>query len=356
MLPSPLRRPLLLIDHLPPSPRRVPTALYERCNLSVLPEHVLTATDINCIVRMLSPLAMRALYSKAAQLQSMAQMSCRYLCELAPDYILPSMHMRLFEGLQAVTATHQTPMALQTLTLFTSFHIDLSTAPHHALSERSHSDVSPAARAALATGPRAMLEALQLALPGIDPNDLDKMASALRFYQQLCLFVPIAGPRWGQSSPTSPRKLTDFATAASAAASSPLSASLSGDREPTKAELDAIGFFSREKTIANLKAAGDDESLSAMEVQEEEATALSAWLPELANDIIRRLVRALDYFDKSSTDGGRDSRWSALYLMQWRHACSALFQQLSEELFEDNLPQVSLHVGRSKRKSAWWSV
>ena len=285
---------------------------------------------------------MRALYSKAAQLQSMAQMACRYLCELAPDYILPSMHMRLFEGLQAVTATHQTPMALQTLTLFTSFHIDLSTAPHHALCERSPSAISPAARAALATGPRAMLEALQLALPGIDPNDLDKMASALRFYQQLCLFVPIAGPRWGQCSPSSPKKGSDFATAASA--------DLSGDREPSKAELDAIGFFAREKTIAILKAAGDEESLNAMELQEEEASALSEWLPELANDIIRRLVRALDYFDKSSTDGGRDSRWSALYLMQWRHVCSALFQQLSEELLEDNLPQVSASAHVCKKQ------
>ena len=316
------------------------SGLYERSGITARAELSLLPADISVLVRMLSPLATRALYSKAPQLTSMAQMACRYLCELAPEFILPAMQVRLFEGLQAVTATHQTPMALQTLTLFTAFHVDLSTSTMHALSERQPTDVSPAARRALATGPRAMLEALQLAMPGIDPNDLDKMASALRFFQQLCLFVPIAGPRWAQA-PTS-----GASASPSAGKGAPLG-SLSGDATPSAETLDAIGLQSREQTRRALEALDEHEALDAMAMQEEEAGVLCEWMPEFAEEVVRRLVRALDYFDKSNADGGRDSKLQSLYLMQWRHTTSLFFQQLSEDLFENScLPQVLALLSR----------
>ena len=37
----------------------------------------------------------------------------------------------------------------------------------------------------LPSGPRAMRELLELALPGIDANDLEKMGSTLRFFEQV---------------------------------------------------------------------------------------------------------------------------------------------------------------------------
>ena len=95
---------------------------------------------------------------------------------------------------QAVTAIHQTPMALQTLALLTPMLLDLSTSPKHDLASSAPSASSAAAGGsagvvlpsrAVVSGPRVMHEALQLALPGIDANDLDKMASTLRFIQQV---------------------------------------------------------------------------------------------------------------------------------------------------------------------------
>ena len=59
---------------------------------------------------------------------------------------------------------------------------------------------SPWARCALAIGPRVTLEAMQLALPGINSNYLVKMAAALRFYQQVVTLIPVAGPRWASES------------------------------------------------------------------------------------------------------------------------------------------------------------
>merc|ERR1719502_1449457 len=184
--------------------------------------------------------------------------------------------------------------------------VDLSTAPAHALCpEGVGVTLSAHARRALATGPRAMLEATQLAMPGIDPNDLDKMASALRFYLQLLLFVPIAGPRWADEKGAAPGAL------------------------PTET-VEALGLNARAQTIAHLKAAGDDDGLAALEAQEDEARALCAWLPEFAEELIGKLVSALDYFDKAAEGGGgRDHYRQTLYLMQWRRTVAMLFQQLS---------------------------
>ena len=84
-----------------------------------------------------------------------------------------------------------------------------------------------------------------------------------------------------------------------------------------------------------------------MAMQEEEAGVLCEWMPEFAEEVVRRLVRALDYFDKSNADGGRDSKLQSLYLMQWRHTTSLFFQQLSEDLFENScLPQVLALLSR----------
>ena len=44
---------------------------------------------------------------------SKAQSALKHVCNLAPELTLPTLQMRIGDGLQAVTATHQTPMALQ---------------------------------------------------------------------------------------------------------------------------------------------------------------------------------------------------------------------------------------------------
>ena len=47
-----------------------------------------------------------------------------------------------------------------------------------------------------AGGPRAMRDLLELALPGIDANDPEKMGSTLRFVEQCLYAVPIVGREW----------------------------------------------------------------------------------------------------------------------------------------------------------------
>ena len=100
-------------------------ALFERDGFAKSRRHALQSSDVSVIVRLLAPLVTRALYSKAPQLMVMAQMAGRYLADLAPEYFLPALQLRLCDGLQAVTAIHQTPMALQTLGYFASDLIDL---------------------------------------------------------------------------------------------------------------------------------------------------------------------------------------------------------------------------------------
>lgn len=162
--------------------------LMESSGLSANAAHNLEPGDISVLVRMLHPLAACSLYSKGGQLMRMAQTSCRYLCSLAPELALSSTMHKLCEGLQAVTAIHQTPMALSTLALLAAELADLTTAPCHVLCEKP-APASAAARIALASAPRVLREAMELALPGIDPNDIDKLAGSLRFFEQVFLAV-----------------------------------------------------------------------------------------------------------------------------------------------------------------------
>ena len=148
-------------------------ALHERTGLAAAAAaQSLSQADVAVLMRLLSPMVARALYSKASQLVLMSQMAARYLAELAPDIVLLPLQIRLCDGLQAVTATHQTPMALQTLALLTPMLTDLSTAPRHSIGGLVGGTIQPtvAARRALSSGPRLLHESLQLALPGLLPR------------------------------------------------------------------------------------------------------------------------------------------------------------------------------------------
>jgi hypothetical protein len=199
--------------------------LLERTGLAAAPLRALAPADVSVLVRLLAPLTGRALYSKAGGLVVMAQMAIRYLAELGPEIVLPPLAVRLVDGLQAVTATHQTPMALSCLALLAPSMLDVAMCPQHALlmtTQRSPQSPLPsavpsaAALRAHASGPRVMLEALQLALPGIDVNDLDKTAATLRLLHQVLLFVPLTGPRWASAAPLAMRASRRAVSASSA--------------------------------------------------------------------------------------------------------------------------------------------
>lgn len=221
-------------------------------------------------------LGLQALYAKGRMTAAMAQSSIKYLAHLAPVLVLPTLQLRIVDGLQersawlphhsfaslhilipcpsafippcrlaslqAVTATHQTPMALSALSLITPILVGISNvhfpfpplelvfvvkylrAIHHSTASIVLQQVAPSSpvqpslipftqvksftmfasvygqesslgspgpgglamsAAVIASGPEYMVEALELALPGIDANDIDKMVTTLRFFEQV---------------------------------------------------------------------------------------------------------------------------------------------------------------------------
>ena len=298
--------------------------LLERTGLAAAPSRALASADVGVLVRLLAPLTSRALYSKAGGLVVMAQMATRYLAELSPEIVLSPLAVHLVDGLQAVTATHQTPMALNCIALLAPMMLDVALCPQHALSSAAARPLpSAAALRAYAAGPRVMLEVLQLALPGIDANDLDKTASTLRLLQQVLLFVPLAGPRWASAPPLA----SALASAAPAQA------------EPTAAELERLGLGHRQAVLAELEARGEAESMAAIEELEAEALALCGWLPEFTRELVARLVGTLDHLERGS-EGGRDAHRQGMQLLQWRRTTTVLFQQMSEDVYGDVLPAI----------------
>merc|ERR1719399_1028598 len=100
----------------------------------------------------------------------MAETAYKYLSRLAPELTLPTLEMRVAEGLQTVTAVHQTSVALSSLCMLVP--VLLTLCPTDALPlPLSPGKPSAGALLALARGPAVMRSLLELALPGIDPND-----------------------------------------------------------------------------------------------------------------------------------------------------------------------------------------
>jgi hypothetical protein len=320
--------------------------LLERTGLAAAPLRALAPADVSVLVRLLAPLTGRALYSKAGGLVVMAQMAIRYLAELGPEIVLPPLAVRLVDGLQAVTATHQTPMALSCLALLAPSMLDVAMCPQHALlmtTQRSPQSPLPsavpsaAALRAHASGPRVMLEALQLALPGIDVNDLDKTAATLRLLHQVLLFVPLTGPRWASAAPL---------------ASSTRAVSSAVHAEPTAAELERLGLGHRQAMLAALQARGEAESVEALEELEANASSLCGWLPEFTRELVGKLVGFLEHLERGS-EGGRDAHRQGMQLLQWRRTATLLFQQMSEDVFADVLPSI---LGLLRRPSLLYAI
>ena len=156
--------------------------------------------DDGAFVRLMLPHTVLALYAKNPLLSRMAQSAAKYLGALRPELVLPALSERLADGLLAVTATHQTATAMQTLSVLAP--------PMLTLCPAAGEGWGAGWGAGWAGGPRAMRDLLELALPGIDANDPEKMGSTLRFVEQCLYAVPIVGREWrgGKADSTAARQ------------------------------------------------------------------------------------------------------------------------------------------------------
>ena len=224
------------------------------------------------------------------------------------------------DGLLAVTATHQTGTALQMLAVLSPLLLTLCPARI-----AIYPDAVPAGAAArvLPSGPRAMRELLELALPGIDANDLEKMGSTLRFFEQVLTCVPLADQQWAPP----PAALITSAGAAGA----------------DEAELASLGLLERQAWAARLRAGGDDGGAELLEEQAAEAASLSLYLPEFAERMLEQMLAALEHLERLPRRGWEQQ----MLLLQWRLTALAFWQQLSEPLFASLLPRLLRLLPRS---------
>ena len=222
------------------------------------------------------------------------------------------------DGLLAVTATHQTGTALQMLAVLSPLLLTLCPAR-----VAIYPDAVPAGAPArvLPSGPRAMRELLELALPGIDANDLEKMGSTLRFFEQVLTCVPLADQQWALP----PAALTAGAAGAD------------------EAELASLGLLERQAWAARLRAGGDDGGAELLEEQAAEAASLSLYLPEFAERMLEQMLAALEHFERLPRRGWEQQ----MLLLQWRLTATAFWQQLSEPLFASLLPRLLRLLPRS---------
>ena len=254
--------------------------------------------DDGAFVRLMLPHTVLALYAKNPLLSRMAQSAAKYLGALRPELVLPALSERLADGLLAVTATHQTATAMQTLSVLAP--------PMLTLCPAAGEGWGAGWGAGWAGGPRAMRDLLELALPGIDANDPEKMGSTLRFVEQCLYAVPIVGREWR------------------------------GGKGDTGVDAERLGLRARAALVKSLDAKGDHEGLAALEGQAEAAAELGAWLPTFAEELLGRLVAALEHQEKLPKRGWEQ----ALLLLQWRQTSMLFFQQLSDETFAELLPRL----------------
>ena len=225
---------------------------------------------------------------------------------------------RMADGLLAVTATHQTGTALQMLAVLSPLLLTLCPAR-----VAIYPDAVPAGAPArvLPSGPRAMRELLELALPGIDANDLEKMGSTLRFFEQVLTCVPLADQQWAP----------------------PPAALTAGTAGADEAELASLGLLERQAWAARLRAGGDDGGAELLEEQAAEAASLSLYLPEFAERMLEQMLAALEHFERLPRRGWEQQ----MLLLQWRLTAIAFWQQLSEPLFASLLPRLLRLLPRS---------
>lgn len=123
-------------------------------------EHRLSEEYITEIMNILLPLIDLGLHSKVHSLSIQAASSARDLSIIRPLEVIPPLLQKASEGLESISSPHRTTAALRLLSTLTPVFLD--------------SEIFP-------DGLEYLPQALQLTLPGVDPNDPGKTESTLRF-------------------------------------------------------------------------------------------------------------------------------------------------------------------------------
>lgn len=122
-------------------------------------EHRLNDIYVDSLVSLLLPLINLGLYSKSSSMSKVSASAARDLAVLSPLLVAPLLDVGT-EGLTYMASPHRTSTALKLLTSLTPVFLDSSFLPN---------------------GSELLLRALELTLPGIDPNDPSKTISTMRF-------------------------------------------------------------------------------------------------------------------------------------------------------------------------------
>lgn len=123
-------------------------------------EHRLSEEYIDDLMDMLLPLIELGLHSKSHTMSVQSAMSARDLAIIRPDSVIPPLLQKASEGLESISSPHRTTAALRLLATLTPVFLDPDMFPE---------------------GAQYLQPALQLTLPGIDPNDPGKTEATLRF-------------------------------------------------------------------------------------------------------------------------------------------------------------------------------
>jgi len=271
--------------------------------------------DVWSLCCAMEPLLTTARYSKSGTLGRCAESASKYLLRLSPELFLPTLEFGVAEGLQAVTAVHQTASALTTLATLTPVLMRSATETRLPIPLLpAGTAASRATLAALADGPRAMRPLLELMLPGLDANDPRKMMLTLHAIDQLLLVAPLASP------------------------------------EPSTAAGDGQDPCGRRALMDKLRRSGDTEALEAMAEQAAGAAELARWLPDFGREVLRRLLEALEHQERIAKGGG--SFGQRYMLVQWRSTAALFWAQLSPALFDELLPSLLKLLPRSSLADA----
>ncbi|KAI0557154.1 Proteasome activator complex subunit 4 [Gracilaria domingensis] len=123
-------------------------------------EHRLTPDIINKLVHILRPLIHHGLHSKVMNLSMHSATAAKELALLQPGKVVEPLLIEAAEGLCSVSSRHRTFAALKRLASLTLLFVD--------------GDI-------FLNGMDYLTQALELTLPGIDPNDLGKTEYTLKF-------------------------------------------------------------------------------------------------------------------------------------------------------------------------------
>ena len=123
-------------------------------------EHRLSEEYLQELVDLLLPLVQHGLYSKVGSLSLQAASAARDLAIIRPEQVIGPFLMQAADGLGSLSTPHRTTVALRLLSALTPIFLDTHYFPD---------------------GAEYLMQALELTLPGIDPNDPGKTESTLRF-------------------------------------------------------------------------------------------------------------------------------------------------------------------------------